>query len=134
MSAEVGAAVSEILDRTAKKYIKRNAPDFYHQFQWQVHGAGTVRHYDGSDAYWKRVQATLDFFFTSPQRIEAVRSLLERTDLDGRPECRCFLASALAESRLADLMAGTTSAVLSVGTDAPSRASGAWDPIRRGCS
>jgi hypothetical protein len=131
MSAEVGVAVSDILDRAAKKYIKRKAPDLYRHFQWQVHGAGAVRQYDGSDTYWRRVQATLDFFFTCQQRAEAVHWLLERANLSGLPECRCFLASAFAERRLAELMTGAVSAAPSSEAEARNRASGAWDPIRR---
>ena len=134
MSAEVGAAVSDILDRAANKYIKRMAPDLYHHFLWQVHGANAVRQYDGSDTYWKRVQATLDFFFTCPQRAEAVDWLLERANLSGLPECRCFLASAFAERRLAELMTGAICASPSAEAATRSKASGAWDPIQRGSS
>lgn len=106
MSAEVGLAVSDILDRAAREHIKKNAPDSYDQFVWQVHGAGTVRHYDGSDAYWRRVQAALDSFFTTEQRVEICRCLMRHTQLASLPECRRFRALALAEARVADLVAG----------------------------
>jgi hypothetical protein len=105
MSAEVGVAVSEILDHAARNYIKQNAPDCYDQFVWQVHGAGTVRHYDGSTAYWRRVQAALDSFFTAAERVEIYRCLTQRAELAGLPECRSFQALAFAENRVADLVA-----------------------------
>ncbi len=106
MKAQVGVAVSDILDRAADTYIKQNTPDAYEQFVWQVHGAGTVRHYDGSDEYWRRVQAALDWFFTAEQRGEICRCLMRQAELEGLPECRSFRALALAEARLADLVAG----------------------------
>lgn len=106
MSAEVGMAVSEVLDHAARSYIKQHAPDCYDQFVWQVHGAGTVRHYDGSAAYWRRVQVTLDSFFTAAQRVEIYRRLVRRAALADLPECRSFQAQAFAESRVADLVDG----------------------------
>lgn len=115
MSAEVGAAVSEILDRAAKHYIGRNAPEVYRHYVWQVHGAGTLRHYDGTDAYWRRLQAALDFFFTAEQRVQIFSWLMQRADLGGLPECRHFQASAVAEARLADLLAGMGPAGLRAG-------------------
>lgn len=113
MSAEVGTAVSDVLERAGEQHIRQSAPEIYDQFLWQIHGAGTVRHYDGSDVYWRRVQAALDFFFTSPQRAEICRSLMQRADLDRRPECRSFQADAVAEARMADLVASMPPAAMS---------------------
>jgi len=131
MSAEVGVAVSTILDRAAVSYIKQNAPDSYDQFVWQVHGAGTVRHYDGSAAYWRRVQTALDSFFTAAQRVEIYRRLLRCTDLARRPESQSFRALALAETRVADLVAEVAQAAHSSGWRAAARS--AWGPVDRGC-
>jgi hypothetical protein len=108
MKAQVGVAVSDILDRAARIYIKHDAPESYDHFVWQVHGAGTVRHYDGSDDYWKRVQATLDSFFTVEQRGRICRCLMRQAKLARLPECSSFRAVALAEARVAEIVAGVT--------------------------
>jgi hypothetical protein len=105
MSAEIGVAVSDILDRAARKHIGQDTPDAYDQFLWQVHGAGTVRHYDGSDAYWRRVLAALDSFFTAEQRVEILHRLAQWADLAGCPEGRRLRALALTEARVAELVA-----------------------------
>jgi len=131
MSAEVGMAVSEILDRAARNYIKQHAPDCYDEFVWQVHGAGTVRHYDGSAVYWRRVQAAVDSFFTAAQRGEIYRCLMQRAELAGLPECRSLRALAQAEIRVADLLAG----LAHIGTASGQRvvAQGAPDSMDHGC-
>ena len=130
MSADVGMAVSDILDRAARKHIKQNAPDSYDQFLWQVHGAGTVRHYDGSDAYWRRVQAALDWFFTPEQRVEICRCLMRRAELAGLPERRSFEALALVEARVADLVAGVTQVAAATGRNVATPR--AWDSMDSG--
>jgi hypothetical protein len=130
MSAEVGLAVCDILDRAAREHIKQSAPDSYDHFVWQVHGAGTVRHYDGSDVYWRRVQAALDSFFTTEQRVEICRSLMRRAELAALPECRRFRALALAEARVADLVAGVGQIAAATRQQVSTRR--AWNPLDRG--
>jgi hypothetical protein len=134
MGAEVGSAVSDILERAGELHIRQGAPECYDQFLWQIHGAGTVRHYDGSDVYWRRIQAALDFFFTPEQRAEICRCLMQQAGLDRRPECRSFRACALAETRMADLIADMRLAAVSAGSWKRRCARRAWRSLRRGRS
>jgi hypothetical protein len=131
MSAEVGTAVIDVLERAGERHIMHAAPELYDQFLWQIHGAGTLRHYDGSDVYWRRFQAALDFFFTSEQRAEICRRLMQQARLDARPECRSFRACALAESRMADLIAEMRLAAVSAGPWKRRCARRAWRSLRR---
>ena len=116
MNAKVGPAVIDVLERAGERHLMQASPEFYDQFLWQIYGAGTLRHYDGSAVYWRRIQAALDFFFTSEQRAEICRSLLQQTDLHDRPECRSFWAYVLAESRMADIVAEMRLAAMSAGS------------------
>jgi hypothetical protein len=134
MGAQVGTAVIDILERAGEQHLRKIAPEFYNEFLWQIDGAGTFRHYDGSDIYWRRIQVALDFFFTSEQRAEICRRLMQQAGLDGRPECRSFRASALAESRMADLIAEMRLAVVSAGPWKRRYARRAWRSLRRGRS
>lgn len=131
MGAEVGTTVIDVLERAGKRHLRRAAPEWYAEFLWQIHGAGTVRNYDGSDVYWRRIQAALDFFFTSEQRAEICRSLLQQAGLDRRPECQSFRACALAENRMADLIASTRFAAVSAGPWKRRCARRAWRSLRR---
>jgi hypothetical protein len=134
MRAEVGAAVIDVLERAGERHLMQAAPEFYDEFLWQIHGAGTLRHYDGSDVYWRRIQAALDFFFTSEQRVEICRCLMQQAGLDGRPECQGFRACALAETRMADLISDMRLAAVSAGPWRQTCARRAWDSLRRGRS
>jgi hypothetical protein len=131
MSAEVGTTVIDVLERAGEQHIMQAAPEFYDEFLWQIHGAGTLRHYDGSDVYWRRIQAALDFFFTAEQRAEICRCLMQQAVLDTRPECRSFRACALAETRMADLIAGMRLAAVSAGPWKRTCARRAWRSLRR---
>jgi hypothetical protein len=131
MSAEVATAVIDTLERAGERHIMRAEPELYDQFLWQIHGAGTLRHYDGSDLYWRRIQAALDFFFTAEQRAEICRCLMQEAVLDSRPECRSFRACALAETRMADLIAGMRLAAVSAGPWKRTCARRAWRSLRR---
>jgi hypothetical protein len=131
MSAEVATAVIDALERAGERHIMRAEPELYDQFLWQIHGAGTLRHYDGSDLYWRRIQAALDFFFTAEQRAEICRCLMQEAVLDSRPECRSFRACALAETRMADLIAGMRLAAVSAGPWKRTCARRAWRSLRR---
>jgi len=132
MSAEVGTTVIDVLERAGERHLMRVAPEWYAEFLWQIHGAGTVRNYDGSDVYWRRIQAALDFFFTPEQRAEICRSLLQQAGLDGRPECQSFRACALAESRAADLIARMRLGAVSAGPWKRRCARRALRSLRRG--
>jgi hypothetical protein len=132
MGAEVGTAVIDILERAGEQHLRRDAPECYEQFLWQINGAGTVRHYDGSDLYWRRVQAALEFFFTAEQRAEICRCLVHRADLDGRPVPRSFQAFAMTENRIAELVAGVRLAVVAAGPWRRAAARRAWRSLHRG--
>jgi hypothetical protein len=134
MGAEVGNAVMDVLERAGEQHIRQSAPECYEEFLWQIHGAGTVLHYDGSDVYWRRIQAAIDFFFTSEQRAEICRSLVQQVGLVGRPECRSFRASALAETRMMDLIADMRLAAVSAGPWKRRCARRAWRSLRYGRS
>jgi len=130
MGAEVGTAIIDILERAGEQHIRQSAPECYDQFLWQINGAGTLRHYDGSDVYWRRIQAALDFFFTSEQRAEICRCLMQHAGLDRRPECRSFRACALAEGRMAELIAEMRLAAVSAGPWRRACARRAWQSLR----
>jgi hypothetical protein len=134
MGAKVGTAVVDILESAGEQHIRRSAPECYDEFLWQIHGAGSLRHYDGSDVYWRRIQAALDFFFTLEQRAEICRRLMQQAGLDGRPECRSFRACAMAETRMADLIADMRLAAVSAGPWKRRCARRAWRSLRRGRS
>ena len=131
MSAEVGTTVIDVLERAGERHLMQAAPEWYAEFLWQIHGAGTVRNYDGSDVYWRRIQAALDFFFTSEQRAEISRCLMQQAGLDRRPECHSFRACALAENRMADLIASIRLAAVSAGPWKRRCARRAWRSLRR---
>jgi hypothetical protein len=131
MSATVGTTVIDVLERAGERHLMQAAPEWHAEFLWQIHGAGTVRHYDGSDVYWRRIQAALDFFFTSEQRAEICRCLMQQAGLDRRPECRSFRACALAEGRMADLIADMRLAAVSAGSWKRRCARRAWRSLRR---
>jgi hypothetical protein len=97
MSADVGDTVIHVLEEAAKRYLRDVTPEIYHQFLLQIGGADTVRRYDGTADYWQRVQAILDCFFTAAERAEIMGGLVDQASLRSRPECRGFVACALAE-------------------------------------
>ena len=134
MSAKVSTAVIDVLERAGERHLMQAAPEIYDEFLWQIHGSGTLRHYDGSDVYWRRIQAAIDFFFTSEQRAEICRCLVQQAGLTGRPECRSFRACALAETRMADLIADMRLAAVSAGPWKQTCARRAWRSLRRGRS
>jgi len=105
MTARVGAKIIEVLEQAGEIYLKTAAPDAYAAFMLQVGGADTLRVYEASAAYWERVQAMLDSFFTSPERVDISAHLIEQAGLCGRPELCSFLAHARAERQMQDLIA-----------------------------
>ena len=105
MTAHLGAAVIELLEQAGEHLLGENAPDVYSAFLLQVGGANTLRRYEASATYWDCVQAMLDSFFTSAQRAEICARLIARAELRCRPEFQSFLATALAERRVQELIA-----------------------------
>lgn len=108
MTARLGATIIEVLEQAGEHHLGDAAPDAYAAFLLQVGGADTLRDYDASATYWDRVQATLDNFFTSAERAQIGARLVANAELRCRPEFQHFLAHALAERRLQDLLEAAT--------------------------
>jgi hypothetical protein len=105
MTAPMGASIIDVLEQAGKRYLGEARPKAYAAFLLQVGGTDALRSYVASGAYWERVQAVLDSFFSSAERAEICAPLIGRADLRARPEFRAFLAHALAERRLQELIA-----------------------------
>jgi len=108
MTTWVGAEIVDVLEWAGARYLRANDPDLYRAYLLHVSGTDTLRRYDRSEVYWQRVQAIMDAFFTSAQRAEICRQLIDQAKLRGRPEFRGFLARAVAERRMQDLLAVAT--------------------------
>ena len=105
MTAPMGASIIDVLEQAGKRYLGEARSKAYAAFLLQIGGTDALRSYDGSVAYWERVQAVLDSFFNSAERAEICAPLIGRAELRARPEFRAFLAHALAERRLQELIA-----------------------------
>src|SRR5690606_3085151 len=56
---DVGAEMIELLERAGARYLE---PDAYQTLLLNVGATQALRRYDGTEAYWDRVQAVLDAF------------------------------------------------------------------------
>jgi hypothetical protein len=101
MSEQVGKAVLQVLEQAGERWL---APEVYRIFLFQIEGTRTVRRYEASKTYWDQIQRILDCFFCASERAEICTRLLERDDLQARPEFQGFLAQALAERRLQEYL------------------------------
>ena len=110
MTAHLGAAVIEVLEQAGEHLLGETAPDLYAAFLHQVGGANTLRRYEASATYWEHVQAMLDTFFTSAERAEICARLITHAELRCRPEFQGFLAHALAERRVQEVIAAAACA------------------------
>jgi hypothetical protein len=119
MSTGFGAIVFDVLERAGERHLKETSPCLHHFFLFQIGGADTLRRYDGSVAYWDRVQVTLDYFFTPEQRAGISRELMRRADFARRPEFRDFWARTIAERRVAELIASAAIAASMVSRPLP---------------
>jgi len=115
MTAHLGAAVIELLEQAGEHLLGATAPDAYAAFLHQVGGANTLRRYEASATYWERVQAMLDTFFSSAERAEICARLITHADLRCRPEFKGFLAHALAELRMQEVIAAAACASSIIG-------------------
>ena len=115
MTAHLGAAVIEVLEQAGEHLLGETAPDLYTAFLHQVGGANTVRRYEASATYWEHVQAMLDTFFTSAERAEICARLITHAELRCRPEFQGFLAHALAERRVQEVIAAAACACPVIG-------------------
>lgn len=105
MAERVGLYVVDTLEHAGERFLAPTAPEVFRLFLMQVDAAGTLRVYDGTEAYWEGVQVILDFFFTAAERAEICERLVRCETLRIEPESRQFLASALAECRLQEMLA-----------------------------
>ena len=122
MTAHLGVTVIELLEQAGAHHLGDAAPDAYAAFLHQVGGANTLRRYDASATYWERVQAMLDSFFSSAERAEICARLISSAELRCRPEFQVFLAHALAERRMQELIAAVSFASSVIGpAGAPGR-------------
>lgn len=103
MSAGVGTIVYAVLEGAGERHLEAS-PKVHQLFLFHIGATDVVRHYDGSLAYWDRVQSILDGFFTSEQRTEICSRLVEEPEICGRPEFRSFWARAIAERRMDGLI------------------------------
>lgn len=100
MTMQVGMTIVDVLNRAARRYL---APEGYDAFVFQLEASGALDRYDGG-AYWDRVQAILDGFFTASQRAAICEQLIADGRLRERPEFHGFLIRALAERRVQGLV------------------------------
>jgi hypothetical protein len=103
MTDQLGERIVAWMERSGERYLKSSMPRVHQQLLLQIGGARTVIMYDGTTAYWQRVQAVLDCFFTAPQRAEMCSRLIVDRNLRARADFRHFLANALAEIRVHEL-------------------------------
>jgi hypothetical protein len=121
MTAHLGARIIELFEEAGERHLRSAAPCAYSALLLQVGGADTLRDYDASATYWERVQAILDNFFDSAERAEICVRLIGDAELCHRPEFQSFLARALAERRLQELIAVAALARSTVGPPAAVR-------------
>lgn len=113
MTMQIGPAIVDVLEGAARRYLN---PEGYDAFVFHLGcGSGLCR-YDCSEAYWERVQAMLDGFFTSAERAAICEILIADAERRHRPEFHGFLARALAERRIQGL---AQSAMLQQGAGHP---------------
>ena len=105
VAERVGTQVIDILEHAGERFLSASAPKLHRNFLLQIGGAPTLRCYQANPVYWEAVQAILDCFFSSAERAEICRDLIEALGLRTRAEAREFLARALAEQRLQLLIA-----------------------------
>lgn len=98
---DVGAQIIDVLERSGARYLE---PDPYQTLLLNVGATQALRRYDGTEAYWDRVQAVLDAFFSSSERAEICAELIARRALWSLPEFRAFLMRAIAERRLQSIL------------------------------
>lgn len=110
MTAPTGANIVDVLEQAGQRYLGEAESRTHAALLLQVGGTDALRAYDASEAYWKRVQAVLDTFFSADERAEICACLIERPELRARPEFRGFLGHALAERRLQEMIATATMA------------------------
>lgn len=102
---KVGAEIVDILERAGARFLEQSEPDLYQAYLLNVGASQALRRYDGTEAYWDRVQAILDAFFSSSERAEICTELIAPRELQQLPEFHGFLTRSIAELRLQSLLA-----------------------------
>ena len=102
---KVGWKSSRSWNGPAAQYLRQNEPDLYQAYLLNVGATQALRRYDGTEAYWDRVQAILDAFFSASERALICTELIASRAFLDLPEFRAFLTRALAERRLQSLLA-----------------------------
>lgn len=115
MTAPMGVSIFDVLEQAGKRYLGEAESEAYAAYLLQIGGTDVFRTYDRSEAYWEFVQAVLDTFFESAERVEICAPLISRTELRARPEFQSFLAHALAERRMQELIAAAMVASSAIG-------------------
>ena len=100
----VGTDISAILEWAGTQYLKPADPDLYRAYLLQIGGTDIFQHHDGTEAYWDGVQVILDTFFSSSERADICGQILGHGALGRLPGFQGFLARALAERRLQNLL------------------------------
>jgi hypothetical protein len=101
MTMHVGAIIVDVLEQAGKRHLD---PEAYPALLFHLGGSHALDRYDGSMAYWRRVQALLDAFFSSAERAAIGTRLIAEPRLRGCPEFRHFLGQALAERQVQSLV------------------------------
>jgi hypothetical protein len=115
MTTSMGERIIGVLEEAGRRYLGATDSRAYSILLLQIGGTDALRTYDASKAYWRHVQAVLDTFFSSAQRAEIGSGLIDQPELRARPEFRDFLAHALAERRLQELIRAAAIASSAVG-------------------
>jgi hypothetical protein len=115
MEERMGDSIIDVLEQAGRRYLGATDSRAYSTLLLHICGTDALRAYRARDAYWKYVQAILDTFFTSAQRAEICAGLIARPGLRARAEFRSFLAQALAEVRLQELVAAMVAPSSAIG-------------------
>lgn len=105
MSRRHGQCVVDWLEGGGDRFLRESQPSVYEQFLLHVGATDVLRQYDDAVSYWNSVQVVLDSFFTSAERAEMCRELIEARIFKGREDFRPFLVQAKAEIRTESLLA-----------------------------
>lgn len=105
MSGRHGHLVISWLHDGGKRFLRPKQPYAYQQLLFHTCATNILYRYDDAKDYWHYVQAILDNFFTSAERAEMCRELIDAPIFKGREDFRPFLIEAKAEIRAQEVMA-----------------------------
>lgn len=105
MSRRHGQSVVTWLQRGGERFLRTTQPYVYQQLLLHTGATDILCRYDDAGDYWHFVQAVLDCFFTSAERADMCRELIEDPIFAGREDFRPFLIQARAEIRAQEVIA-----------------------------